>query len=91
MLGMPDRLVSKLHIKSCLNYLHSENNGSRCRCASRPLFTDWLAVSLINQKGSICAAIMFSVSFLIAGCRLMVGGAVRRYLAVLMLPELCNC
>ena len=88
---MPDRLVSKLHIKSWLNDFYSENNGSRCRCASRPLYKDWLAVSLINQKGSICAAIMFSVCFLIAGCLLVVGGAVGRYLAVLMLPELCNC
>ena len=88
---MSDRLVSKLHIKSWLDDFYSENNGSGCRCASRPLYKDWLAVSLIHQKGSICAAIMFSVSFLIAGCLLMVGGAVRRYMAVLMLPELCNC
>ena len=64
---MPDRSVSKLHIKSWLNEFYSEDNGSRCRCASTPLYKDWLAVSLINQKGSICAAIMFSVSFFIAG------------------------
>ena len=64
---MPDRLVSKLDIKSWLNDLYSEDNGSRCRCASTPLYNDWLVVSLINQKGSICAAIMFSVSCLIAG------------------------
>ena len=88
---MPDRLVSKLHIKSWLNDFYSEYNASRCRCASTPPYKDWFAVSSIHQKGSICAAIMFSVSFLIAGCLLMVGGAVTRYLAVLMLPELCNC
>ena len=64
---MADRLLSKLHIKSGLNDFYSEDNGSRCRCASTPLYKDWLAVSLINQKGSLCAAIMFSVSFLIAG------------------------
>ena len=39
----------------------------------------------------IGAAIMFSVSFLIAGCLLVVGGAIRRCLEPLMLPELCNC
>ena len=87
---MPDRLVSKLPIKSWLNDFYSEDNGSRCRCASRPLYKDWLAVSLIHQKGSICAAIMCSVSSLMAGCLLMVGGAVRRCLEPLMLPELCN-
>ena len=64
---MADRLLSKLHIKLCLNDFYSEDNGSRCRCASTPLYKDWLAVSLINQKGGICTAIMFSASFLIAG------------------------
>ena len=88
---MPDRLVSKLHIKSWLNDFYSKYNGSRGRCASTSLYKDWFAVSLINQTGRICAAIMFSMSFLIAGYLLMVGGAVRRYLAVLVLPELCNC
>ena len=76
---MPTRLVSKLHIKSWLNDVYSENIGSRCRCASRPLYKDWLAVSLINQKSSICAAIRFFVSFLIAGRLLVVGGAARGY------------
>ena len=61
-----DRLLSKLHIKSWLSDFYSEDSGSRCRYASTPLYKIWLAVSLINQKGSICAAIMFSVSFLIA-------------------------
>ena len=60
---MADRLLSKLHIKSWLNDLYSEDNGSRCRCASTSLYKNWLAVSVINQKGGICAAIMFSVSF----------------------------
>ena len=64
---MADRLCSKLDITSCLNDFYSEDNGSRCRCESTPLYKDWLAVSLINQKGSICAAIVFSVSFFIAG------------------------
>ena len=63
---MADRLLSKLHIKSWFNDFYSEDSGSRCRCASTPLYKDWLAVSLIDQNGSICAAIMFSVSFLIA-------------------------
>ena len=63
-------------------------DGSRCRCASIPLYKDWLAVSLINQKG---AAIMFSVSSWIAAWLIMAGGAVRRCLEPLMLPELCNC
>ena len=85
---MADRLLSKLHIKSWLNDFYSEENGSRCRCASIPLYNDWLAVSLINQKG---AAIMFSVSFWIAAWLIMAGGAVRRCLEPLMLPELCNC
>ena len=69
---MPHRLVSKLHIKSWLTAFYSENNGSGCRCASRPLYKDWLAVSLINQKSSICAAIMFSVSFF--DCWMSLGG-----------------
>ena len=55
-----------LHIKSCLNDFNSEYNASRCKCASTPLYKDWLAVSLINQVSSTCALIMFSVSFLIA-------------------------
>ena len=59
--------MSKLDIKSWLNDFYSEDNGYRCMCASTPLYNDWLVVSLIHQKGSICAEIMFSVSFLIAG------------------------
>ena len=86
---MPDRLVCKLHIKSWLNDFYSDDCGSRYRCASTPLYKDWLVVSLQNQKDS--AAIMFSVSSVIAGCLLMVGGAARRCLDTLMLPELCNC
>ena len=64
---MPDRLVSKLHTKSWLNDFYSEDDASRCKCASTPLNNDWLVVSLINQVGSTYALIMFSVSFLIAG------------------------
>ena len=61
---MPDTLVSKLHIKSWLNDFYIKDNASRCRCAYTPLYKDWLVVSLINQVVSICALIMFSVSFL---------------------------
>ena len=64
---MPDRLVSTLHKKSWLNDFYSEDNASRCKCASTPLYMDWLVVSLVNQVGSTYALIMFSVSFLIAG------------------------
>ena len=64
---MPGRLVSKLHVKSSLNDFYSEDNASRCKCASTPLYKDWLVASLISQVGSTCALIMFSVSFLIAG------------------------
>ena len=60
---MPDTLLSKLHIKSWLNDFDSEHNASRCRCASTPLYKDWLVASLINQVVSICALIMSSVSF----------------------------
>ena len=63
---MPDRL--KLNIKSCLNDLNSEDNASRRKCASTPL---WLVVSLIKQVGSKIALIMF----LTVGCTMMVGGA----------------
>ena len=55
--------MSKLHIKSWFNDLYSEDSASRCKCASTPLYKDWLAVSLINQVGSTCAFIMFSVTF----------------------------
>ena len=61
------------------------------KCASTPLYSDWLVVSSINQVGSTCALIMFSVLFFIAGLPMMVGGAARRYLDVLILPGLCNC
>ena len=65
---MPDRLVSKLHTKTLLNDLYSEDNASRCSCAHpHPCMSTWLVVSLINQVGSRYALIMFSVSFLIAG------------------------
>ena len=64
---MRDRSVSKIHIKAWLNDFYSEDNASRCKCAPTPLNKDWLVVSLINQVGSTCALIMFSVSFLIAG------------------------
>ena len=62
---MADRLVSKLHIKSWFNDLYSEDNASRCRCASTSLYKDWLVESLIDQV--VSALIMFSVSFFIAG------------------------
>ena len=61
---MTDRLVSKLHIKSWLNEFYSEDNASRCKCASTPLYKDLLAVSLINQVGGIYVVIMFSVSLM---------------------------
>ena len=64
---VPDRLLSKLHIKSWLNDLYSEDNASRCKCASKPLYKDWLVVSLINHVGSTYALIMFSVSVFIPG------------------------
>ena len=47
---MPDRLVSKLHIKSWLNDSYSENNGSRCRFAPRPLYMDDGSVGSIIIK-----------------------------------------
>ena len=40
-------------------------------------YKDWLVASIINQVGRICASIMFSLSFLIAGWILMVPGAAR--------------
>ena len=56
---MPDRLVSKLHIKSWLNdFFCSEDNASRCKCASTPLYKDWLVVSSINQVDCTCALII---------------------------------
>ena len=64
---MPDRLVSKLHIKSWLDDFYSQDNASMCKFAPTPLHMDWLVDSLINQVGGTCALIMFSVSFLIAG------------------------
>ena len=60
---MPDTLVSTLHIQSWLNYFYSDDNASKCKCASTPLYKDWLVASLINQVVSICALIMSSVSF----------------------------
>ena len=88
---MPDILVSKLHIKSWLNDFYSEDNASRCKCAFTPPYKDWLVVSASNQVGCTCALIMFSVPFLISGWPMVVCGAARRYLDVLILPGLCNC
>ena len=50
-----------------VQYMYSEDNASRCKYASTPLYKDWLVASLISQVGSTCALIMFSVSFLISG------------------------
>ena len=72
---MSGRELSKQHNKSWLDDLLSKDNASRCRRASIPLYKDCLVVSLINQVGRICASIMFSLSFLIAGWLVMVGGA----------------
>ena len=58
-------------MKSCLNDLYSEDNASRRKCASTPLYKEWFVVSLIKQVGSKIALIMF----LTVGCPMMVGGA----------------
>ena len=56
--------MSKLHIKSWLNDFCSEDNASRCKCASTPLYKDWLVASLINQVGSImCINYVFCLVF----------------------------
>ena len=42
-----------------------------------PYYKDWLVVSMINQVGRICASIVFSLAFLIAGWLVLVGGAAK--------------
>ena len=51
------------YIKSWLNDFYSEDNGSRCRCASTPLYKDWVVVSLINNNGDMCGNCVFCVAF----------------------------
>ena len=72
------RGLSKVHTKSWLNDFQNEDNAARCRCASQPLYKDWMVVSLINQVGGTSASFLFSVSCLIVGWLLMVGGAAGR-------------
>ena len=83
-------LASMLHFNmqdicllgNCLSYIKShgwmifrvKTNASRCRRASTPLYNDWLVVSMINQVDRMCASIVFSLSFLIAGWLVLVGG-----------------
>ena len=40
-------------------------------------YKDWLVVSMINEVGRICASIVFSLSFLVAGWLVLVCGAAR--------------
>ena len=77
---MHGRGLSKVHKKSWLNDFISRVKTMQLGVDAHPhpYYKDWLVVSLINQVGSTRASFLFSVSFLIAGLLLMVGGAAGR-------------